>query len=403
MKGVSVLKKFTQSFVVSIIIVLAFASIVLATPQDIHGHWGEEYIQSLLNQNVLNVYDDGTFRPNQTITRAEFAEALAKSMYLEEMYTTELTDINNHPAKGYIAALVNEGIVTGFPDNTFRPEDRLTRAQVVTMLTRALSLGDKNNQINTHSFTSYLDMRKDHWANDYVKLASELDILDGYPDGTFRPTTLTTRAEAAKMINIFKNYKTINGFVADVYPASNKLAITNLVGERIIFDVADTALVGRNNRLVPATDFLKTDKIFIIANSQNEVRYVKAYGLVTKADLTEQVSLMTDYMLDPFEVEAIAQGDYNVVKPKLLNEVRVRLMDAGLTPSEIEAMLDTDWDSLEEQGKIRLSEAVAIQTGLPLDIVRAIMAQDWEKVKNLAQVEAIQRVVQGMMNSDIFS
>ncbi|MCK4259859.1 MAG: S-layer homology domain-containing protein [Halanaerobiales bacterium] len=397
------MKKFTISFVFSVIIVLVLASIVLATPKDIRGHWAEDYITSLLNQNLINSYEDGTFRPNQAITRADFAETLAKSMYLEKMEITELTDIENHPAKGYISALVNEGIVTGFPDKTFRPEDKLTRAQVVTMLTRAFGLGKENNQINTHSFASYLDMDKEHWANDYVKVATELDILNGYPDSTFRPNNLTTRAEASKMINIFKDYDSINGFVADIYPASNKIAITSLIGERIILNIADTALIGRNNRIVPATEFLKTDKVFIITDSQKRARYIKAYGLITRADLTEQVSLMTDYMLDPFEVEAIAGGNFNVLKPKFLNEIRVRLMNYGLSPTEIEALLNTDWYSLEEQGRTRLSEAVAIQTGLPLGLVEAIMSQDWDKVQTLAKVEAIQRVVQQVMNSDLFS
>ena len=346
-------------------------------------------------------YDDGEFKPNQAINRAEFAEALAKSLYLEPMYTNELSDIESHPAQGYIAALVNEGIVTGFPDKTFRPEEVLTRAQVVAMLSRSMGLEEKNAQINLNRFASYLDMNEDHWANNYVKLATELDILDGYPDGTFRPSELTDRAQAAKMINIFKQYKKMNGFVADVYPASNKISITTLTGERIVMNISNSALVGRNNRIVPITEFLKTDKVFLLLDENNQAQYVKSYGLLTKADLTEQVSQMTNYILEPFEVEAVANGDYSLLKPKLLTELRVQLMDAGLNSDEIESLLNTDWNSLEDHGKERLSEALALETGLPLDLIQAITEQDWEKVKSLAQVEAVQRLVQGIMNSDL--
>ncbi|AZR73790.1 hypothetical protein BBF96_10570 [Anoxybacter fermentans] len=397
------MKKIATLFLLSVVLVFVITSTTLANPSDIKGHWAEDYITSLLDQNIMKVYDDGKFKPNQPITRAEFAEALARSLYLDQMYTTELTDIDSHPARGYIAALVNEGIVTGFPDKTFRPEEKLTRAQVVTMLIRALGLEEKQNQINMSHFQSYLDMSEDHWANIYVKLATELDILNGYPDGTFRPNELTTRAQAAKMLKIFKNYKTMTGFVAEVYPASNKLAITSLNGERIVLSLSDTALIGRNNRLVPITEFLKTDRVFIITDESNQARYVKAYGLITKADLTEKVSQMTDYILEPFEVEAIAKGDFNAIKPKLINQIRTRLLDSGLTPDEVEAILNTDWNTLEEYGKIRLSEAISLETGLPLDMVKAIMEQDWEKVKALAKVEVIHRLVQEMMRYDLLS
>lgn len=395
------LQKIGVLFTLVMISLFVFSLNVLSAPWDIEGHWAEDHITTLLNQNVMITYDDGEFKPNQAITRAEFAEALAKSLYLEPMYTNELSDIESHPAHGYIAALVNEEIVTGFPDKTFRPEEVLTRAQVVAMLTRSMGLEEKNAQINLNRFASYLDMNEDHWANNYVKLATELDILDGYPDGTFRPSELTNRAQAAKMINIFKQYKKTNGFVADVYPASNKISITTLTGERIVMNISNSALVGRNNRIVPITEFLKTDKVFLLLDENNQAQYVKSYGLLTKADLTEQVSQMTNYILEPFEVEAVARGDYSLLKPKLLTELRVHLMDAGLKSDEIESLLNTDWNSLEDHGKERLSEALALETGLPLDLIQAITEQDWEKVKALAQVEAVQRLVQGIMNSDL--
>ena len=382
---------------------MALTTTAFASAADINGHWAENDIVTLVNQNIMKVYEDGHFKPNRSITRAEFAEALAKALYLEPVNETELTDINSHPAKGYIAALVNEGVVTGFPDKTFRPEERLTRAQVVTMLMRGLGLEENKNQINMDQFSSYNDMNQEHWANEYVKLATELEILDGYPDGSFRPKNLTTRAQAAKMIAKFRSYDTKSGFVAEVYPTSNKLAITSLTGDRIVMAISGDALVGRNNRLVPITDFLKTDKAFVITDESNQARYIKAYGLVTKADLTEKVSQMTNYMIEPFEVEAMAEGDFDILEPKLYSEVRTRLVDYGLTNQEVDAMMNTQWDELEDHAKVRLSEAVSLETGLPLDMVKAVMAQDWEKVKSLAKVEAMQRVVQGMMTYDIWS
>lgn len=397
------MKKNVGLFTLTLVVIMTLSSIALAAPEDITGHWAEDQITTLVNQNIMSTYSNGQFKPDEPITREEFAEALAKALYLEQMTTTELTDIESTPAKGYIAALVNDGIVTGFPDKTFRPEKTLTRAQVVTMLTRSLGLEEKDNQINMYNFSSYLDMNEEHWANDYIKFASELDILNGYPDGTFRPTEETTRAQAAKMLSIFRSYNKLNGFVADVYPASNKVSITTLDGERMVINLTDTALIGRNNRLVSITDFLKTDKIFVLTNNQNQAPYVKAYGLITKADLVEQVSQLTNYLVSPYEVEALAQGDLDILKPKLLNEVRSRLLDNGLDATEIDALMNQEWNTLQDHGKVRLSEALAVETGLPLDIITAVLDQDWEKVRALAEVEAVQRLVQGVMNTGFFS
>lgn len=397
------MKKIALGLVLTVVIVFVVNATVFAAPWDVRGHWAEEYITTLVNQNVMNVYDDGQFKPNKAITRGEFAEALAKSLYIGPENETDLTDIAGHPAKGYIAALVKEGIVTGFPDKTFRPNDSLTRAQVVTMLSKALGLSEQAHQINMHSFASYLDMHEGHWATPHVKMASELGILNGYPDGTFRPQEETTRGQAAKMIGIFNSYTSTTGYIADVYPSSNKLAITTLTGERVVTKVADTALIGRNNRLVPITDFLKTDKIFVIRDQAGEARYVKAYGLITKADLSEEVSQRTGYLLDPFEIEALAKGDYEVIKPKMMNEIRAQMLRTGMTDGEIESIFQKDWNSLEQQGKERLAESIAQSTSLPLDMVYAVMAQDWAKVKALAQVEALNRAVQGIVNSNLFA
>ena len=402
-KGVCILKKIIVWLALTVILIIATATAVYAEPWDIQGHWAKEYIVTLLNQDVMNVYTDGQFKPNQAITRGEFAEALAKSLFLNPVEQTDLKDISSYPGKGYIAALVKENIVTGFPDKTFRPGEQLTRAQVVTMMTKSLGLAKKSNQINMRGFSSYMDMTENHWANQFVKIATELEILNGYPDGTFRPSEMTSRGEAAKMISIMKNFTNVSGFIADIYPDSNKIAVTTLDGDRSVIGIADSALIGRNNRFVSITDFLKTDKVFILTDVEGKARYIKAYGLVTKADLTEEVSQMTNYVIDPFEVEAIAKGDFSVVKPKIVNEVRDRLSKAGLTPLEADNLMSTNWSALKEDGKARLGEAVAQSTGLPLDIVQAMMAQDWNKVKALAKVTAVQEVVKRMMDSDLFS
>ena len=92
-------------------------------------------------------------------------------------------------------------------------------------------------------------------------------------------------------------------------------------------------------------------------------------------------------------------GNYDLLIPKLQTTAREQLRKQGLSEEEINALISTDWIELEELGKARLAEAIAIQTGLSLDITRSLLNGDWEKVKNYGQIELIQRLVQVVLNA----
>lgn len=107
-------------------------------------------------------------------------------------------DVEGTKFEDAVARLVNLGIISGFPDGTYKPGEAVTRAQFAKIIAAALGLGE------TAGFaageTKFSDVAADHWASGYVNVAVDLGIIAGYPDGTFMPEKEVTYAEAIKMI-----------------------------------------------------------------------------------------------------------------------------------------------------------------------------------------------------------
>jgi hypothetical protein len=105
-----------------------------------------------------------------------------------------------HWAKAPIENLATLGIFGGYPDGTFHPESELTRAELATILVRARGIEPRGV-----TEAPFPDVAADHWAAKYVKTASDLKFVTGYPDGTFNPGGSLTRAEAVVVIVRFAN------------------------------------------------------------------------------------------------------------------------------------------------------------------------------------------------------
>lgn len=108
---------------------------------DLSGHWAADYADRLLGMNVIQGYANGTFQPSKKITRAEFVTLLSKALALKSVESdTTFADQGNLPnwAKSDIAAAVQAGIVKGYGDNTFKPDRTITRAEMAVMVANAL-------------------------------------------------------------------------------------------------------------------------------------------------------------------------------------------------------------------------------------------------------------------------
>lgn len=175
---------------------------------DLNGHWASDYADRLMGMNVIQGYADGTFQPSKEITRAEFVTLLSKALALQTVAsTTSFADEEAVPAwaKSEIAAAVQAGIVTGYGDNTFKPDRTITRAEMAVMMAKALKLSDvqagTNGENAKPSFTDAAQTPA--WAQEAMDAAVQANIINGYTDHTVRAENMTTRAEATAMIYKF--------------------------------------------------------------------------------------------------------------------------------------------------------------------------------------------------------
>ena len=393
------MKKLVLVPILTLLLVFNLTAPVLAyQPQDVsNSHWALPYIAPLMDDGIMYLYEDDEFKPSRPITRGEFAYSLAKTMELQPTIIDQLTDIEDHFAKGYISALVNEGIITGYPDHTFRPYKKVTRAEIITMLARSLKLNDNQKKIQ-FSDDYYPDVTDAHWASYYITLGTRLNMLNGYPDQKFRPNNDVTRAETAKLLVKLKNLEPVEGEIFETYPRSRKIKIET--NDQIkTYSLTPNSLVGRNNRIVGVEDMLTSDQAYLLLNKQKEIVYLKSYGLITKEDAAQQVSEATNGFLTAEELLHITEGEWDEVTPRLRQDLTMRLLDNGLSLEEVQALYTQDWDTMKKTGKERLIEAISLTTNIPKTVVKAAINREWDTAKETAKTAAITNALQKLMQS----
>ncbi|KNY26663.1 S-layer homology domain-containing protein [Pseudobacteroides cellulosolvens] len=184
------------------------ASIVF---KDIVGHWAENSLMKLFERGILSGYPDKSMRPQLEITRAEATVILVKSLALDPLNSKKykFKDDSKLPswAYGYIQRAVEKGIIKGYDDNSFRPMQKVSRSEIVSMIVRAFSFDHKQGKGIAFIDSSTIPK----WSKDSIISAVELGIIKGYENNTFMPYKHVTRAEAATIlensINIMEKKK----------------------------------------------------------------------------------------------------------------------------------------------------------------------------------------------------
>ncbi|WP_191991788.1 S-layer homology domain-containing protein [Bacillus aerolatus] len=144
----------------------------------------------LESEGVISGYTDSTFRPDEEVTRAAAAIMIGRALRLSgEQRATKFSDVGaNQKASGYIASAVEKGIISGFPDGTYRPHEFVTRGQMAIFLSRAF-------QLTEEAAASFTDVSPNMSAYVYIKRILAEKITAGYPNNTYRPNVDVTRAQ----------------------------------------------------------------------------------------------------------------------------------------------------------------------------------------------------------------
>lgn len=182
------------------------------TFSDVQNHWAKDYVNEVGSRLIDEGTGAGTFSPDRDITRAEFATMLVKALGLRGTnFTVKFGDVDsNYSDYKYICTAYEYGVIAGYTNGNFGPEDRITREQAMTMISRAMKIANMDVNISDTDVNNQLIRFKDSanvssYATNAVAICTASGIFNGNTNAELTPADNFTRAESATvMIKLLK-------------------------------------------------------------------------------------------------------------------------------------------------------------------------------------------------------
>ncbi|WP_167577949.1 S-layer homology domain-containing protein [Ammoniphilus sp. YIM 78166] len=164
-----------------------------STFRDIQGHWAKDSIDGWVDKGLVNGYSDGTFKPNNQITRAEFMTLTNKSYGFEVKTSYSFSDV---PTGAWYADEIAKaraaGYMTGYQDGSIKPNHPISRQEVAAILLKLNQLNHSEETVKAFADAAQIPQ----WSQGAIGAVVAKGYMKGYPDKTFQPTKPITRAEA---------------------------------------------------------------------------------------------------------------------------------------------------------------------------------------------------------------
>ncbi|QGQ97957.1 S-layer homology domain-containing protein [Paenibacillus psychroresistens] len=231
-------KKLVSSLLIAVMLFSSFGVVFGATAStDVKGHWAESQISAWIDKGLIKGYEDGSFKPDNSITRAEFIALINRSFGFTEAAAISFSDIAaSNWAYAEVAKAVKAGYITGYADGTIGASKPISRQEVAVIVDRLLGLSDKESAATSFTDSSTIAL----WAKGSVDAAVAKGILKGYAeDNSFKPSKSITRAEAVVTLDRAVAAKTTSFNVAGAFgPATG----TETINGDVAINVAGVTL-----------------------------------------------------------------------------------------------------------------------------------------------------------------
>ncbi len=179
-------------------------NIAVAGFADIANHWAKNYITELVADGVVVGKTATAYQPNVYLTRAEATKiALLSIGYQVQAGAVSFPDTKYHWASDILGTAKKFGVVSGYEDGSFKPNSYITRAEVLTLLFNAKGIATDSASAKA----GFPDVQQNLWYSPAINFAVEKGIVSGYEDGTFGPSNYVTRGEMAKLAILVKALK----------------------------------------------------------------------------------------------------------------------------------------------------------------------------------------------------
>ncbi|WP_336781920.1 glycoside hydrolase family 3 N-terminal domain-containing protein [Paenibacillus illinoisensis] len=201
-----------------------------------YSKWAEDGIEYMAKRGTVAGYGDGKFKPAGLVTRAQAVTFLVRELYPEQLEKpaegTTYSDVpKTHAFNKEIAIASKNGLASGFPDGSFRPDAPLSRAETAAFLTRAYSLSEGKQTANWSD-------TENHWAAAPILVMSSNGLVGGYSDGTYRPNQTVTRAEYAVFMSRLIQFERQSAIQAqDWEKLISYMTVSEQVGQMLMPDI----------------------------------------------------------------------------------------------------------------------------------------------------------------------
>ena len=167
---------------------------------DVQGHWAQAYVEALAALDVIGGFPDGSYRPNDPVTRAQFAAIVNQAFNpAPKRPWSEFVDLDNQFwGYGAIQTAYQGGFLSGYPGQVFRPNQQIPRTEVLVSLTSGLEIGSgERTALNKYSDAGQIP----DWAEGAIAAATQQNIVVNYPDiSRLNPAQNATRADVAAFV-----------------------------------------------------------------------------------------------------------------------------------------------------------------------------------------------------------
>lgn len=298
---------------------------------DIEKHWAKEYIEYGIEKGYISGYPDNTFRPNNTVTRAEFSKMLNNAVKITGTASNSFSDVKKTE---WYATEVDKAMyaayIGGYEDGTFRPNNSITRQEAAVIFSRIMTPTASKVDLNT-----FKDERNvGDWAKEAVAAIVGKGYMKGDQNGNLLPTGNLTRAEAAKLICEFvKNENIVNGTVEI---KKGQAVSQTIFTDDVVIDCTDSADVSfEDGRVLGKLEIKSGDVALSLGNT--------AVANVVNSSADDSVAVMAD---KDSKIVSLETGYPMFVSGE--NVGKVVLSGTNLQSGTVE--LEGDFESVEING-----------------------------------------------------
>jgi hypothetical protein len=356
------------SLVLVFMLIFPFNLSVAAAFSDIADNWARSSVTQLAGEGLFAEMWEGEFHPHQPLMRSEALELLARAFHVSEK------DI----------ASLDSWLTDAFPSDL----EEITRGEFAAALGSVLGLGQRTS-FPAGFYPSFGDVEPGYPGALAAELLKMLEVLPHHMHGRFESYRLVTRSEAAFMLDEATQFERITGEVAGIDGEEGRL----LTDERPIQLTAETIFL--------TADGFEGDELGVGEAIEALVKDEKALLVTLGRDHTAQVLLqglnnLTEVLADvltPAQLSAILEGDWDQLNEEVQYQVYEELMARGLAPWEADALLKQDWGALQLMAQERITQEAANYFEVPPELVHAALTRNWGKVLEYVQIELTERLL----------